>query len=52
VLVHAKSGQRSAMTRHDRMMKPAVRWLVLYHLQISKNSFSDSSECVENDFME
>ena len=58
-LLHAKkSGQRSAMTQHDRMTKPVVQWLVLYHLQINKNNFSDNrsvmpcSECVENEFME
>jgi hypothetical protein len=34
--LHVKTnGQRRVMTqRHDRMMKPAVQQLVLYHLQI------------------
>lgn len=57
-LLHVKNEQRSAMTQHDRMMKPVVRWLVSYHLQINNNNFSDNRsvmsccECIENDFME
>jgi len=40
-----KSGQRRVMTwQRDRMMKPAVQLLVLYHLQIEdKNNFSDNN---------
>ena len=40
-----KSRQRRVMTwQHDRMMKPAVQLLVLYHLQIEdKNNFSDNN---------